>query len=131
MLRGSMTENFAHRVLKHTICGCAGRIHVERRLEDGRKLDCVNETTRVCAEVENDRRRIENDIDKLLTARRSGLCDRLLLIVNQSNYAYAESRAKDKEIQVLPHSTETLISALMRCTTELRNRKRLIDEVLS
>lgn len=124
-----MTESFEHRVLKHTICGCGGTIHVEHRLEDGRRVDCVNETTRVCAEVENDRRRIQHDIDKLLTAKRSGACDRLLLVVNQPNYQYAKSEAKDKGIQVVPKSSETLIGALMTCARELRNRKRLIDVV--
>jgi hypothetical protein len=110
-----MAESHQHKVWKGVACGCSGNIILESRLPNSKRLDCKNEETGVCAEVEFSRTRIPYDITKLSKARSIGLCPTPKLVVRQRDLDYAKNLASKMNIDVIPAMKENLGSALASC----------------
>lgn len=109
-----MTESDLHKMWKRVACGCEGAVGLEVTHSKGR-TDCINESTRVCAEVQFSRSRIPHDILKLSSLKSEGKCEKLKLIVKNRDYELAQNLANGKEIEVEKATMMDLLRAYADC----------------
>jgi hypothetical protein len=121
-----VTESYHHKIWKGVACGCGDNVALESRLPDSKRLDCRNEDTGVCAEVELSRTRIPYDIAKLSKARSIGLCPLPKLVVRKKDLDYAKSLAAKTKIDVIPATKQNLSSAMSSCFISARRKSQLL-----
>lgn len=118
-----MTESDHHKLWTTVACGCAKSVVQERRLADDRRLDCTDEQSRVCAEIQLTKSRISYDLEKLLNAKSSGICDSPKLIVRERDYEYARRLPNSGAIEILPDTPDNLSKAIASCVFGSLERK--------
>ncbi len=118
-----MPESSEHKMWKNLACGCGKSARPEYRLAEGSRLDCLDEGTKGCAEVEFTRHRIPRAVERLETARRLRLCDTPRLVVKPQDYSYAEAFVRGKGIEVIPADALHLADAVSACLILVDSRR--------
>ncbi|MEM2941665.1 MAG: hypothetical protein QW304_08990 [Thermoproteota archaeon] len=108
-----MPEKELHKLWKEVACNCKGE--AEYPLPSGRRIDCLDDETQICAEVEFNGSRIPIAVQRLMEAKRTGKCLHPKLIVKDIDLAYAKDLVSD-DVQIIPDSklTEKLLSCKIK-----------------